>query len=81
MAYGLGIDTSIVNILWLIGFAVMLNLTMCAQGYWCGSLTDDEFTAQPINTTIILIFMLTSGGLGNADSFPPFIRYVSYLSP
>ena len=29
----------------------------------------------------ILLFMLTSGGLGNADSFPAFIKYISYVSP
>lgn len=79
--YGLSVDESFENLLYFIAYAVILNLTMCAQGYWCGTLCSGEAAAQQVNTFMILLFMLTSGGLGNVDSFPTWIRWVSYISP
>ena len=54
---------------------------MSAQGFFCSVLVSDDQAANTINTFIILIFMLTSGGLGNIDSFPFFIKWISYISP
>ena len=79
--WGLEIDQSLENWLMFVLFAGVMNLTMNAQGYFCGVMTTDEQLAQQINTFMILLFMLTSGGLGNVDSFPSFIKYVSYVSP
>lgn len=79
--FGLGIDESLANFLDMFFVACLLTFTMSAQGWFCGSLSDNEQVAQQTNTFIILIFMLTSGGLGSAASFPAFIKWVSYISP
>lgn len=44
--YGLGIDNDFETVLKMVGFAVLLNLAMCAQGYLCGMLSFDEQMAQ-----------------------------------
>ena len=62
-------------------YVIALNFVMCSQGYFCGVLTDNETGAQQINTFAILLFMLTSGGLGNLATFPTFIAWISYISP
>jgi ABC-type multidrug transport system permease subunit len=79
--WGIDIDTSIENFFLFVLFAMLLNMVNVAQGYFCGILTDNEQAAQQINTFAILLFMLTSGGLGNVDAFPAFIKYFSYISP
>ena len=52
------------------GFAIILNFLMCAQGYFFGCLSDNPEAAQQINGFTMMIFMLLSGGLGSIDSFP-----------
>ena len=79
--WGLSIDTSFDNFITFVFYAGLLNFVNVAQGYFCGVLTDSEEASKQINTFMILLFMLTSGGLGNVDAFPTFIRYISYLSP
>lgn len=79
--WGLSISTTLENLLMFIAYAVVLNLVMVAQGYFCGCLTDTDQVAQQFNTFLMLFFMLTSGGLANAGSFPAFINYLSYASP
>lgn len=71
--WGLKIKETPGNYLEFLAFAILLNFIMVCQGYFCGMLTTNEFAAQPINTMIILLSMLTSGGLGNAASFPTFV--------
>ena len=79
--WGLSIDTSFQNFLMFMAYAMLLNVESIAQAYFCGTLTSDETAAQSINTMMILLFMLTSGGLGNVDSFPTVIKWISYISP
>lgn len=79
--WGLSIDTSFHNFAMFFLDVVGLNFVMCSQGYFCGVLTDNENGAQQINTFAILLFMLTSGGLGNLATFPTFIEWISYISP
>ena len=79
--WGLSIDTSFNNFIIFVFYAGLLNFVNVAQGYFCGVLSDNEEAAKQINTFAILLFMLTSGGLGNVDSFPTFIKYISYCSP
>jgi len=79
--YGLDIDQSFSNLMMFIFYAVALNLSMVAQGYFCGVLSDSEEVSKQVNTFIILLSMLTSGGLGNADAFPAYIMWVSKISP
>eukprot|EP00355_Strombidium_rassoulzadegani_P000908 CAMPEP_0168615028 /NCGR_PEP_ID=MMETSP0449_2-20121227/4289_1 /TAXON_ID=1082188 /ORGANISM="Strombidium rassoulzadegani, Strain ras09" /LENGTH=148 /DNA_ID=CAMNT_0008655747 /DNA_START=672 /DNA_END=1118 /DNA_ORIENTATION=+ len=79
--WGLSIDTSFENIALFVAYAVAMNIGMCAQGYFCGVVSDSEQIAQQTNTFIILLSMLTSGGLGNANAFPSYIKFVSYISP
>lgn len=78
---GLKIDESFDNILLFILYAVILNLVMVAQGYFCGVCTDNDQAANQINTFLMLFFMLTSGGLANAGSFPSYIMALAYISP
>ena len=40
--YGLSIDTSFENLGYFTLYALILNFTMCAQGYFCGCLSDNE---------------------------------------
>lgn len=79
--WGLSIDESFENFGWFVLYALLLNLVNCGQGYLCGVLSDDEQVAQQLNTFAILLFMLTSGGLGSAADFPSFINWLSYVSP
>ena len=79
--WGLSIDTSLENFCVFVLYAILLNLTMSAQGYFCGVLSDSEEVAKQVNTFMILLFMLTSGGLGNAAAFPSYINWLSYVSP
>lgn len=81
MFWGLAIDTSIDNFMLFVLYAILLNLVMSAQGYFCGVLSDSEEVAKQANVFMILLFMLTSGGLGNAAAFPPWINWLSYVSP
>ena len=70
---GLKIDNSFENIALFMLYAVILNLVMIAQGYFCGTLSDNENVAQQTNTFLMILFMLTSGGLANAGSFPSYM--------
>ena len=79
--WGLDIDESWENWLMFVLYAGILNLAMNAQGYFCGVLTDDPEGANQINTFAILLFMLTSGGLGNVAAFPAWITALSFISP
>jgi hypothetical protein len=40
--WGLSIDTSFENLMMFIAYALALNLTMVAQGYFCGCLTNND---------------------------------------
>jgi len=79
--WGLNIDQSFWNWFMFVMYAMLLNLTMNAQGYFCGVMSDNDQTANQINTFTILLFMLTSGGLGNAGSFPGWVKALSFISP
>ena len=79
--WGLSISEKVTNFFMFVIYAGLLNLTMNAQGYFCGCMSDDEETAKQINTFMILLMMLTSGGLGNVKAFPDWITGLSYLSP
>ena len=43
--WGLSIDQSFTNFVVFIFYAMLLNLIMSAQGYFCGILSDEEETA------------------------------------
>jgi len=58
-----------------------MNFISCGQGYFCGLLAGTPTAAQQYNLILNLLFMLTSGGLGNADAFPSFIKAFSKISP
>jgi len=79
--YGLGISEKLQNLLMFILYAVVLNICMVCQGYFCGALCETDSTANQVNSMMMIIFMLCSGGLGNVTSFPAFISYFSYISP
>lgn len=74
-------DSSFVNYLRFLLYAVQHNLIGNAIGYFSGILTDDDNSARNINTFLLLFFMLTSGALANVASFPVYIKYLSYVSP
>ena len=77
----LDIDTSFTNFLMFVLYTMLLNFGMCSQGFFASVFSDDKEAAQQINTFIILISMLTSGGLGNLDAFPVWIQWLTNLSP
>ena len=77
----MSIETTFENFIVFVLYAMLLNLTMSAQGYFCGVLSDSEEVAKQTNVFMILLFMLTSGGLGNAATFPSWINWLSYVSP
>ena len=74
--YGVAIDTSREVVGYLILYATLLGLVSIGQGWFCGSLTENNLIAQLINTFLTLLLMLTSGGLGSAASFPWYIQWL-----
>lgn len=44
--YGLAISDAFGNVLLFILYAIILNFTMCAQGYFCGTLTNNDQAAN-----------------------------------
>jgi len=79
--YGLGINTEFSNLLLLVAYAILLNLSMVAQGFFFGTLSDDFTSAGPKMMMPMLLFMLTAGVLGNTTTFPTFIMWFSYVNP
>ena len=51
------------------------------MGYFCGVTFDEDNQARMMSTFMMLLFMLTSGGLNNASTYPPVIEQIQYLSP
>ena len=79
--YGVAIVTSKEVVGYLILYGTLLGLVSICQGWFCGSLTDNELIAQLVSTFLTLLLMLTSGGLGSAASFPWYIAWLQYVSP
>jgi ABC-2 type transport system permease protein len=51
-------------------------------GFLIGSFSKDEKVAQPISTTVMFIFMVTSGIFTNIASFPSWVQdIIKYLPP
>jgi len=40
-----------------------------------------DMAARGVSNLLLMIFMLLSGGISNAATFPTIIRYISYVSP
>lgn len=79
--WGLSIDTSLTNFAMFILYAVLTNFEAISLGFFLGSLMKDVQAAAVTLVLFQLLFMLTSGGLGNVDSFPTVIKWVSYANP
>ena len=58
-----------------------MTLVGCAIGYMCGLMFDDDNAARGLCMFLTLIFMLVSGGLNNAGTYPPVIKQFQYISP
>jgi len=56
-------------------------LVGCAIGYLSGLMFDDDNIARGFVMMFALIFMLVSGGLNNAASYPPIVDQMQYISP
>jgi hypothetical protein len=50
-------------------------------GYFCGVTFDNDESARGISSFLNLFFMLVSGGLNNAATYPPVISQLQYISP
>jgi hypothetical protein len=79
--FGLGIKITLDSCLHYLGTSLELTLVGCAIGYMCGLMFDDDNAARGICMFFTLIFMLVSGGLNNAGTYPPVIKQLQYISP
>ena len=61
--------------------AFMLNIVMAAQGWACSSISGEPMIGSAVNLIVIMLFMLTSGGLGSAAAFPIWIEWLTHVSP
>lgn len=81
MFWGLAIPTGIDNFALFLLAGLLVYYNGISLGYFCGVLFDDDTGARTVSNFFLLFFLLTSGGLANAASFPPFIAQLVYLSP
>ena len=72
--FGLGVKITLDSSLHFLGTGLQLTLVGCAIGYMCGLMFDDDNAARGICMFFTLIFMLVSGGLNNAGTYPPVIE-------
>ena len=79
--YSLDINTSTENVGRFFLVAILLNCSQTGMGWACGSISGNFMVANSINLILTLLFMLTSGSLGNAANFPPWINWLTYISP
>ena len=79
--WGLGISTTFENFCFFVLLSFLHCVTMSAQGYWCGVCSDYDSVAREMNISLLLVYMLTSGGLANVNSFPVYITWVQYINP
>jgi hypothetical protein len=71
--FGLGVTITGNHILLFLGNSMLLTIVGCAIGYMSGLMFDDDNAARSICMFFTLIFMLVSGGLNNAATYPPVI--------
>lgn len=74
--FGLGAPITFDTTLNFLTASMQLTIIGCAIGYMCGLMFDDDNAARGICMFFTLIFMLVSGGLNNAASYPPVIDQI-----
>ena len=79
--FGLGVPINFENLINFLVGSMQLTTIGCAIGYMCGLMFDDDNAARGICMFFTLIFMLVSGGLNNASTYPPVIDQIQYISP
>ena len=79
--FGLGIPITASTLFHFLGASMQLAIIACAMGYLAGLMFDDDNAARGLVTFMTLIFMLVSGGLNNAATYPPVIEQLQYISP
>jgi hypothetical protein len=79
--FGLGEPITFENFVNFLTGAMQLTLVGCGVGYFCGVLVDDDNIARGITTFFTLCFMLVSGGLNSAATYPPVVDQMQYISP
>lgn len=71
--WGVSINTSFDNFMWLTTFGLIGNFLFCGQGYFVGSVIEDETGAKLCNLLIIMVMFSTNGILCNTGSASAFI--------
>ena len=79
--WGLGVDTSAETVGRMYVGSILLSLAMTGQGWFCGALSSNEQICQLANLMFTLLWMLTSGGLGQASTIPAYISWLQVVSP
>ena len=71
--WGLSIPITFENFFLFLAASCLIHYNGVSLGYFAGVIFDDETGARTLGNFILLFFMLVSGGLANAGSFPPVI--------